>query len=301
MGRELASTLAREQRAFLGRSRGAWAGHLERTRAFLGQGLREARGPVLVLGAGSGLEVPWSLAPAGTTGWDADPWSRALTFLRHRRWAPWVFQDLTGGMDELWDTADRNARQPWSGRVRATRAAARRLAGLVGSLEPAAGPLRAWIEANRPGTILAANVMGQFGVLAQRTVEKAFRGASPWAQEEEDPLETALRGWTARAVASFLAALDASGADLWLVHDRGVLFGGAPFTLRPLVDPWTAQLDSALPLEADDPLCGVDVVQAFPGRGAQLHQRWTWAVAPGQTHVMEALRIPPSHKGVPAS
>ncbi|NTV73743.1 MAG: hypothetical protein HGA66_06005 [Holophaga sp.] len=297
MDRALASALAREQRAFLARQRGAWAPHLEQARAFLGQGLREARGPALILGAGSGLEVPWFLAPPGTVGWDADPWSRALTFLRHRRWAPWVFQDLTGGMEELWATAQRTARQPWSGRVRATRTASRRLAGLVGTLDPAAGPLRAWIAERRPGTILAANVMGQFGVLAQRTVERAFRGASPWTEEEEDPLEAALRGWTGRAVGAFLAALGQSGADLWLFHDRGVLFGEAPFRLGPLAEPWSAQLETAFPLEAEDPLCGVDVAQAFPGRPAEFHQRWLWPVAPGQVHVMEALRFRPPGDG----
>ncbi|BDU74948.1 hypothetical protein [Mesoterricola silvestris] len=291
MDRALTTALAREQRAFLGRQRPAWAPHLDAVRSFLGQGLREARGPALVLGAGSGLEVPWFLAPPGTVGWDADPWSRVLTLLRHRRWAPWVFQDLTGGLDELWATALRTARQPWSGRVRATRAASRRLAGLVASLDPSAAPLRAWIAERRPGTILAANVMGQFGVQAQRTVERAFRGFSPWTDEEEDPLDAALRGWTARAVAAFLGVLGASGADLWLVHDRGVLFGDATLSLGPPAEPWTAQLISEVPLEAEDPLGGVDVLRALPGRSAERHQRWLWTVAPGQVHVMEALRF----------
>jgi len=293
MDRTLASILAREQRAYLARRRGAWGGHLEAARAFLGQGLKEAQGPALVLGAGSGLEVPWALAPPGTVGWDADPWSRILTFLRHRRWAPWVFQDLTGGMEALRTTALRTARQPWSGRVRVTRAASRRLAGLLGSLDPAAGSLRAWIAEHRPATILSANVMGQFGVLAQRAVEEAFRGASPW-NDEEDPLDAALRAWTARAVAAFLEVLAESGADLWLLHDRGVLFGEAPFRLGPLAEPWTSQLEADLPLEAEDPLCGVDVAGAFRGRSVEGHQRWVWPVAPGQVHVMEALRIRPA-------
>jgi len=289
----LASTLAREQRGFLGRDRKRWAPHLESMRAFLGEGLQGAAGPALILGAGSGLEVPWPLAPPGTVGWDADPWSRLATFLRHRVWAPWVFQDLTGGMDELAATAHRAARQPGSGRVRVTQAASRRLAGLIASLDPGAAPLARWIQEHRPATILAANVMGQFGVLAQRTVEKAFRGISPWSgdDEGEDPLDLALRGWTARAVGAFLSVLEASGSELWLVHDRGVIFGDARVALGPMAEPWTAQLRSAMPLEADDPLCGVDVPSAFPGRDVDRHQRWIWQVASGQTHVMEALRV----------
>ena len=291
----LALALLREQWAFLGRDRRLWGPHLERIRAFLGEGLEAAEGPALVLGAGSGLEVPWSLAPRGTTGWDADPWSRGRTFLRHGVWAPWVFQDLTGGMEALVATSRRTARPPWMTQVRANRTAVRRLAGLIASLEPGAAPLARWLDVHRPGTILAANVMGQFGVLANRTVEKAFGGPWPWPgeDEEEDPLETALRAWTARAVAAFLAVLGRSGAELWLVHDRGVLFGDARVTLGPLCDPWTAQLQASVPLEADDPLCGVDVVRAFPGRVAERPPRWLWPVAPGQTHVMEALRVRP--------
>jgi len=289
----LASTLAREQRAFLGRDRRRWGPHLERIRAFLGEGLAQARGPALVLGAGSGLEVPWALAPPGTAGWDADPLSRLRTLLRHRRWAPWEFGDLTGGMAALGSLALRSARQPWSGRVRATRTATRRLASLIGSLEPDAAPLARWLDAHGPATILAANVMGQFGVLAHRTVEQAFRGCDPWApgEDDDDPLDAALRDWTARAVGAFLGTLGASGADLWLVHDRGVLFGDARVALGPLAEPWTAQLLATVPLEADDPLCGVDVLKAFPGRELERHQRWVWPVAQGQTHVMEALRV----------
>jgi hypothetical protein len=288
----LGPLLFREQWAYLGRDRHQWGPHLRHIRAFLGDGLAQARGPALILGAGSGLEVPWSLAPAGTVGWDADPWSRLRTCLRHHVWPPWVFQDLTGGMAELVAVARRSARQPWSERVRATRAASRRLAGLIASLDPGAAPLNQWLMLHRPGTILAANLMGQFGVLATRSVIKAFAGLSPWEEEDvEDPLEHALRGWTVRAVTAFLAALGGSGADLWLVHDRGVLFGEGRVTLGPLRDPWTAQLQASVPLEADDPLCGVDVVGAFPGRSLERHHRWLWPVGPGQTHIMEALRV----------
>jgi hypothetical protein len=287
-GRGLPSLLSREQRSFLGRSRRGWAPHLARARTFLGEGLEA--GPALVLGAGSGLEVPWERARAGTVGWDADPWSRIRTFLRHRVWPEWVFGDLTGGMAELQRIAWRTARQPWSGRPRATFTAIRRLAGLLGDLRPDAGPLEAWIQARHPERILAANVMGQFGVVARRAVERAFAPLDPWGPGEvEDPLDKALGIWTARTVVSFLAVLERSGAELWLVHDRGVVFGETG--LGPLREPWTAQLQAPGPLEADDPLCGVDVLQAFQGREVDRHQRWLWRIAPAQVHVVEALRV----------
>ncbi len=290
-GPGLPALLAREQFAFLRRDRGAWADHLARARAFLGEGLRGATGPALVLGAGSGLEVPWSLAPRGTTGWDADPTSRIRTLLRHGRWVPWVQADLTGGMADLAAAARRSARQPWSGRVRGTRSSARRLAGLMASLRPEAAPLGAWIREHRPAAILAANVMGQFGVMAERAVTSAFGGHLPDWGEEDDPLDPALRAWTARAVTAFLARLAESGAPLWLLHDRGVLFGSARVELGPPAEPWTAQLRATEALEADDPLCGVDVARAFPGRRVAEPVRWLWPVGPGQVHVVEALRV----------
>ena len=293
----LARDLAAQQRAFLRRDRSRWGDHLARMRGFLGEALGCAglEAPVLILGAGSGLEVPWSLAPAQTVGWDADPWSRVRTALRHRRFPPWVFQDLTGGMDALAAVAWRTARQPWSGRVRASRAATRRLAGLIATLDPRPGPLLAWIERHRPGVILAANVMGQFGVGAQRIVERAFAGRHPWTPDPEqpDPLDEALQAWTARAVRAWIGALLDSGADLWLVHDRGVIYGAAPALLGPMEPNWTAQLRAAEALEVSDPLCGVDVLEEARGRALSRHQRWLWPVAQGQTHVMEAMRIQP--------
>jgi hypothetical protein len=92
-------------------------------------------------------------------------------------------------------------------------------------------------------------------------------------------------------VAAFLARLAEGGTELWLVHDRGVVFGEADLELGPLVPDWTAQLRASVPLEADDPLCGVDVLQAFPGRVLDRHDRWLWRVGPGQTHVMESLHV----------
>jgi hypothetical protein len=293
----LAKDLAAEQRAFLGRNRDRWDPHLAFCRAFLGEGLLAAdpSAPVLILGAGSGLEVPWRLAPGSAVGWDADPWSRLRTWLRHRRFPPWVFQDLTGGLDQLAALAWRTARQPWSGRIRGARAA-RRLAGLIPTLDPRPEPLRAWIRQHRPGTILAANVMGQFGVVAQRIVERAFQGRQSWTADPElpDPLEQAIQDWTARAVRSWIAALLESGADLWLIHDRGVLFGSVPVTLGPLEPDWVAQLRAAGPLEVSDPLCGVDLLSEIKGRALARHQRWLWPVGPGQVHVMESMQIPTS-------
>ena len=291
----LKQDLAREQRAFLGRNRAGWGPHLDQIRAFLGEGLRGSAQPALVLGAGSGLEVPWSLAPQGTTGWDADPWSRLRTLLRHGRFAPWVFEDLTGGMATFSATALRGARQSWSGRLRRPEKAAARVAGLLRTLDPQPEPLRSWLASHRPGTVLVANVMGQFGVVAQRAVDKAFGHRNPWLTDPEllDPLEEAVNAWTVRAVKAFLAALGESGADLWLCHDRGVVFTQGPLSLGPITDPWTAQLRSAFPLEVSDPLCGFDVLQAFPGRKVEQHQRWLWDLGPGQTHVMESLRVRP--------
>jgi hypothetical protein len=297
MTKPLARLLRREQAAFLARDRAAWGEHLARVRAFLGEGLQAAdpERPVLILGAGSGLEVPWALAPNRTTGWDADPWSRLRTALRHGRWAPWVFEDLTGGLAELAATASRAVAEPWSGRRRDPDAAARRLAGLLPSLHPAPARLQAWMATHQPGTILVANVMGQFGVVAERVVETAFGKVSPWEVDPElaDPLAEALEAWTHRALEAFLATLADSGATLWLVHDRGVVFGEGAFDLGPWADPWPAQVVGGEALEASDPLAGLDVCAFLGARGrvTAARDRWLWPVAPEQRHVVEALSI----------
>ena len=73
-----------------------------------------------------------------------------------------------------------------------------------------------------------------------------------------------------------------------------MLFSRAAVTLGPPAEPWTAQLRAELPLEAADPLCGVDVLGEIRGRAFDRHRRWLWPVAPGQTHLMESIRIGPS-------
>jgi hypothetical protein len=292
MPKPLSKLLRNEQLSFLARDRSAWGDHLDRVRAFLGQGLQTAdpSRPVLILGAGSGLEVPWALAPPGTTGWDADPWSRLWTALRHRRWLPWVFEDLTGGLAQLEATARRSALEPWSGRRRSREVAIKRLEGLLPSLHPDAAALGTWIKARRPGTILVANVMGQFGVVAERVVEAAF-GWAPWNPDPEraDPLGEAMEAWTQRAVLAFLGALRNSGADLWLVHDRAVIFNGGALELGPWEDSWPRQLQSEA--AASDALAGVDVPTALLGNGLGLvrKERWIWPLAAGQRHLVEAL------------
>lgn len=300
MSKPLSRLLRREQRAFLARDRAGWEAHLARVRAFLGEGLRAAdpARPLLVLGAGSGLEVPWALAPPRAEGWDADPWSRARTWLRHGRWVPWTFEDATGGLAELEATIRRCLGEPWSQRRRDPRAAGRRLAGLLPSLRPHPEALAAWIEAHQPGTLVAANLMGQFGVVAESLVETLFHPASPWEADPErpDPLAEALEGWTARAVSAFLEALARSGADLWLVHDRAVVFSAGRLELGPWTEAWADQLrTSAPPLEVRDALAGVDAQALLARRGlAVLHvERWLWDLAPGQRHLVEAIRARP--------
>jgi hypothetical protein len=295
MSRSLSRLLRREQFAFLARDKRAWNEHLAKVRAFLGEGLQTAdpSRPVLILGAGTGLEVPWALAPLQSTGWDADPWSRVGTALRHLRWAPWVFEDLTGGLAELEALTRRSVAEPWSGRHRSLKAAARRLAGLLPSLHPDPAALRLWIAERRPSTILVANVMGQYGVVAERLVEITF-GRTPWEPdpERDDPLAEALEAWTRRAITAFLDALRESGANLWLVHDRAVVFSGGDLDLGPWEPDWTRQVRSAgLPIEASDALAGLDVARILSDGGLCLErtERWLWPLAPGQRHLVEAL------------
>jgi len=231
------------------------------------------------------------LAPPDTTGWDVDPWSRCWTALRHRRWAPWVFEDLTGGLQGLEDLAARALAEPWSGRRRPPGQAAQRLAGLLPSLDPEPAALRAWIAARRPGTILSANVMGQLGVVAEHLLEARF-GGPPWNPdpEEADPLAEAVEAWTAKVLAAHLAVLGASGAELWLVYDRAVLFTEAPLRLGGWASPWTRQVQGAEGVEASDPLAGLDVASTLAGTGRTpcRQERWLWPVGPEQQHVVEA-------------
>lgn len=284
--------LARTQWAFLGRPRAGWAEHLVRARTFLGEGLRRAapERPVLVLGAGSGLEIPWSLAPKDTTGWDADPLSRWLTLARHRRLAPWVGADLTGGLEALHALARRCARRPGGQGPRDPELALRRLAGLLPGLAPVPRALEAWLERRRPGTILAANVLGQLGPVAQAVLERGLGRPLPEG-EIGDAVQEALDAWTARAQAALLDALKASGAELWLLHDRAVLDGRHPVGLGPFSARWSAQLRATGQLELMDPLNGLDVVARLEDRTLLRGERWFWPLGPGQRHLVEALAV----------
>ncbi len=295
--------LAREQRAYLRRNRSEWKDHLGRARSFFGEGLRRAdpARPVLILGAGTGLEIPWALAPPMTTGWDGDPWSRLGTALRHRRWVPWVFGDFTGGFPELETTLQRCLTLPGTLQRRPAERAALRLAGLLPSLTPDAEALQAWIALHQPGTILVANVLGQLGSVADRLVEAAFRPAQPWVSDPDHPdhLAEALDAWTARALQAVCGVLRDSGADLWLLHDRAVIHGNDAVELGPLEEAWAGQLRSAAPLEVGDPLPGLDALDFFRDRSRLAFNRWLWPVGEGQLHLMEALALGPSARPVP--
>jgi len=289
----LPGLLAQEQRAFLGRANGAWEAHLGKAREFFGRALQEADPgrPVLVLGAGSGLEIPWKLAPKSTVGWDADPWSRCRTSLRHRRFPAWIFEDLTGGLEQLESTARRARTLPLTRHHRPLEQTVQRLCGLLPSLRPSPQALRAWIDEHHPGTILSANVMGQFGCVAQSVIERALDlpDASKQDLDVLDPLWNAMDAWLLRSLDAFLDALDSSGAALWMIHDRAVIWGNQTVCLGPLGDPWMAQLRSSHSLEVHDPLCGLDVREKFSTRPERVFDRWLWPVGEGQVHVMEAL------------
>jgi hypothetical protein len=290
---DLGRLLAKEQRVYLRRDRRGWGEHLAKARAFFGEGLLQADPdrPVLILGAGTGLEIPWHLAPRLTTGWDADPWSRLGTVLRHRRFPPWMFEDFTGGFQELRATIARAITLPGAIQRRPPERSAKRLAGLLPFLQPNTEPLRDWIRGRQPGTILVANVLGQLGCIAERVVEVAFHPARPWILDPDvpDPLADALDAWTAKTLAAVCEVLRESGAALWLLHDRAVVHGAVAVELGPLDDPWTHQLHSAVPLDVSDPLLGLDMRQRFSGRHEASFERWLWPVATGQLHLMEAL------------
>lgn len=289
------TTLAREQKAYLARDRDAWGDHLLRIRDFLGVGLDRAdtARPTLILGAGSGLEVPWSRAPRDAVGWDGDPFGRLRTLLRHGRWPPWVFGDITGALGPLRAAAQRAVRESWSDRRRPREIARKRLSALLPSLSVAPAALEAWIAIHRPGTILGANFMGQLAPLAQRIVEGIFAPEDPWESnpDESDFLAVAMDLWTARLLRQLLATLERSGAELWLVHDRAVLGSELAVNLAEFHADWRCQLQAEGPLEAWDPLAGVDVVAALGIRSPLRQERWLWPVSPGQLHLVEALAV----------
>ena len=285
---------ASERRSFLRRSRKHWGNHISRAREFIGSALTNAdpERPVLILGAGWGLEIPWHLAPAATTGWDADPFSRLGTFISHRRWPPWVFGDITGALAELDRVSRRVQYVEGKYTLRPTPDAAKRLAGLMPSVIPSSKQLDAWIQENHPGTIICANILGQIRPLAYKVVESAFKPRLPWQVDQDlaDPLQNALEAWTARTLRAILDVLRKSGSSLYLLHDRGVINQDADLALGQWADSWLEQLNTSEScLEIIDPLSGIDFLKELCELPCQTKKRWIWHLGPGQTHVVEAL------------
>ncbi len=294
----LPKLLSREQAAFLRRPRRGWEAHLGQVRAFLGEGLATADPgrPVLVLGAGSGLEVPWGRLRGPAVGWDADPWSRLRTFLRHHRWLPWIFEDLTGSFGPLQALLERTLRPTGLPHSRLDTARCR-LAGLIPGLPVQPNGLACHLERLRPGTVLVANVLGQLGVMAELLVASAFKPHSPWESDPErpDPLAEAVDRWTSRVLVSVLGQLGASGADLWMVHDRMVFHGEVAPVLGPSAPHWRDQLEGGT-WEASDPWVNLDPRQLLGGAPLRC-ERWVWSLAPNQHHLMEGLRFGPGSPG----
>ena len=91
---------------------------------------------------------------------------------------------------------------------------------------------------------------------------------------------------------AFLEVLRESDADLWLVHDRAVVFSGGSLRLSPWEDAWTRQVHAESgTIEASDALAGVDVLAALeaPVRALTRKDRWLWPVAAGQRHLIEVI------------
>jgi len=294
ISRRLKRMLAAEQASFMRRSRKHWVSHLARAKDFIGAALvgADPNRPVLILGAGCGLEIPWNLAPASTFGWDAAPLSRLWTCLRHHRWPPWVFDDMTSAFDELDKVSRRSALVPGRWTLRPAHSAARRLAGLMPSIPVAPRALREWIGEHRPGAIICANVLGQLKPMAQRIIERAFKPMSPWVSDPElkDPLQEALDIWIARLLKAILGVLRDSDSALCLLHDRAVIHQEADLALGDWEDSWAGQINtSEVILEASDPLSGVDFVAELNGLPCRSKERWIWPLALKQIHIVEAL------------
>jgi len=288
-----------EQLAFLRRSRKHWGSHLNFAREFIGSALQNANPgrAVLILGAGWGLEIPWRSAPIGTFGWDADPLSRFGTYMRHRRWVPWMCSDFTDIFAEL-DKLARRLQFLESRRWvhRPAMAAAKRLAGLLPSLMRPPKSLEAWIQEYRPETIICANVLGQIRPMAYKIVELAFKPRNPWVADQDivDPLQNALDEWTSRVVKTLLSVLRQSGSNLYLLHDRGVVHQETDLALGEWTDPWPKQLRASdSTLELNDPLPGIDVLEELKPLRCESKNRWIWPVGREQIHVVEALAYKP--------
>ncbi|MCL1894226.1 MAG: hypothetical protein FWG02_08345 [Holophagaceae bacterium] len=289
---------ALEQLAFLRRPRKHWNTHLNLAREFIATALKTAdpSRPILILGAGWGLEIPWRLAPKSTVGWDADPWSRLGTFFRHFRWAPWVFKDITGTFQELARVSRRV--QTIEGRLvrRPVPVAAKRLAGLLPSVIPSPMALETWIQNKQPSTIICANILGQIKPMASKIIEVAFKPNSPWVIDPElpDSLNDALDVWVARVLKCILGIFQKSGSNLYLLHDRGVIHQDADLALGEWEDSWIEQIKSIEKhLEASDPLSGVDMLVELNKFTCHSKKRWIWPLGSKQIHIVEALVLRP--------
>ncbi|MCL1909197.1 MAG: hypothetical protein FWG12_07535 [Holophagaceae bacterium] len=268
------------------------------SREFFGAALSEAdpARPVLIIGAGWGLEIPWRSAPRNTFGWDADPLSRLGTLLRHRRWVPWVFDDLTGAFASLYKVSRRVQVIEGLGKLRPAQVAAKRLAWLLPSIPPSPQALERWVHDYRPGTIICANVLGQIKPMACRIVEAAFGHRSPWINDQDlaDPLHDAINVWTAGILRSILQVLRSSNSSLFLLHDRGVVHQEADIALGEWTDSWAEQVKSNNSyLEASDPLSGLDILEEFNKLTCKSKSRWIWPLGTSQIHIIEALAFKP--------
>ena len=75
-----------------------------------------------------------------------------------------------------------------------------------------------------------------------------------------------------------------------------MVFSGGRLALGPWAEAWMDQLEAErTPVEARDALAGVEARAVLANRGlAVVHtERWLWDLAPGQRHLVEAIRARP--------
>jgi hypothetical protein len=218
------------------------------------------------------------------------------TFIRHRRWVPWIFSDVTGVFAELDKVARRTQILEGYQTLRPAPEAAKRLAGLLPSIKPSPKDLEDWIHKHQPGTIVCANILGQIKPMAYKIVESAFKPRSPWTTDQDlaDPLQDALDVWVAKTLKSILDVLCQSNSRLCMLHDRGVIHQKADLALGDWEDPWMNQLKSKQSyLEVSDSLPGIDMLNELDSLICLSKTRWIWPLTQKQIHVIEALAYRP--------